>query len=150
MFTFRGSRGQFQSWSGQKSFYSSQELVAPQCPHLNFWLRPSLFCSYHPEFSTFLLSNCWHTKPFWNKVSVLIYTSTDNPEFFWEIKKLLAVTLLKPMRCSESPGKLGHKRTDMTQPMFWMSPIFSKRWSTMELIRAKSNVLYIPHNRCMT
>ena len=55
-----------------------------------------------------------------------------------------AVTLLQPMRCWESHGKLGHKRTDMTQPMFWMSPIFSKRSTTMELIRAKSNVFYIP------
>ena len=150
MFTFRGSSRQFQSWSGQKSFYSSQAWLRRSVPT---WISDSdlLFSAATTQNSQPFFSQIVGTQshfgikcPFWFALPLIIQN------FFWEIKKLLAVTLLKPMRCSESPGKLGHKRTDMTQPMFWMSPIFSKRWSTMELIRAKSNVLYIPHNRCMT
>ena len=49
-----------------------------------------------------------------------------------------------PNAVSQVPrGRGGHKRTDMTQPMFWMSTILSKRLSTMELIRPKSKVFYI-------
>ena len=63
-----------------------------------------------------------------------------------------------PNAVSQVPrGRGGHKRTDMTQPMFWMSTILSKRLSTMELIRPKSKVFYIldiihhlPNCRCMT
>ena len=145
--------GNFKAEVG-KSFYSRQTWLRRRSVS-NFSLRPSHFCSrqnsqhfFSQNVGPALQSNFGIKCPFWFFLPLMTR--------FWERKdrESCAVTLLKPMRCSESQGKLGHKRTDMTQPMFWMSPIFSKRWSTMEVIRPKSNVLYIPdlpsHNRCMT